>query len=79
MTNIPLQFLEDLQLLHKEFIWNGKWAKVKRSELTGNYEEGGIQDIDLPSKFKSLKMTWIWKFLDENNFYPWTAMAQKIL
>ena len=79
MKNIPPQFLDDLQLLHKEFIWDGKRPKVKHSTLIGNYEEGGFKDVDLPSKFKSLKIIWIRKFLDENNFHPWIAVAQEIL
>ena len=79
MKNIPPQFLNDLQVSHKEFIWDGKRPKVKHSTPTGNYEEGGFKDVDLPSKFKSLKIIWIRKFLDENNFHPWIAVAQEIL
>ena len=79
MKNIPSQFLDDLQALHKEFIWDSKRPKVKHSTLIGNYEEGGFKDVDLPSKFKSLKIIWIRKFLDENNFHPWIAVAQEIL
>ena len=79
MKSIPPQFLDDLQLLHKEFIWDGKQPKVKHSSLIGNYEEGGFKDVDLPSKFKSLKIIWIRKFSDENNFHPWIAVAQEIL
>ena len=79
MKNIPPQFLDDLQLLHIEFIWEGKRPKVKCSMLIGNYEEGGFKDVDLPSEFKSLKIIWIQKFLDKNNFHPWIAVAQEIL
>ena len=79
MKNIPPQFLDDLQVLHKEFIWDGKRPKVKHSTLIWNYEEGCFKDVDLPSKFKSLKIIWIRKFLDENNFHPWIAVAQEIL
>ena len=61
------------------FIWDGKRPKVKHSTLIGNYEQGGFKDVDLPSKFKSLKYIWIRKFLDENNFHPWIAVAQEIL
>ena len=79
MKNIPPQFLDDLQLLHKEFIWDGKRLKVKHSMLIRNYDERGLKGVDLPSKFKSLKIIWIRKILDENNFYPWIAVAQEIL
>ena len=56
MKNIPPQFLDNLQVLHKEFTWDGKRPKVKHSTLIGNYEEGGFKVVDLPSKFKSLKI-----------------------
>ena len=79
MKNIPRQFLDDLQVLHKEFIWDGKWPKVKHSMLIGNYKEGGFKDVDLPSKLKPLKTIWIPKFLDENNSHLWIAVAQEIL
>ena len=52
---------------------------MKHSTLTGNYEEGGFKDVDLPSKFKSLEIIWIRKLLDENNFHPWIALSQEIL
>ena len=52
---------------------------MKHSTLIENYEEGGFKDVDLPSKFKSLKIIWIRKFLDENNFHPWVAVAEEIL
>ena len=74
MKNIPPHFLDDLQVLRKEFIWDGKRPKVNYSTLIGNYEDTG-----LPSKFKSLKIIWIKKFLGENNFHPWIAVAQEIL
>ena len=76
MKNIPPQFLDDLQVLHEEFIWGGKRPKVKHSLLIWNYEEGDFKDVALPSKFKSLKIIWIRKFSDENNFHPWIPVAQ---
>ena len=52
---------------------------MTHSTLIESYEEGGFKDVNLPSKFKSLKIIWIRKFLDENNFHPWIAVAQEIL
>ena len=79
MKNIPPQFLDDLQVLRKEFIQDGKRLKGKHLTLIRNYEGGGFKDIDLPSKFKSLNILWIRKFLYENNFHSWIAVAQEIL
>ena len=58
----------------------GKRPKLKHlTTLIGNYDEGDFKDVDLPSKFKPLKIIWIRKFLDEINFHPWIAVAQEIL
>ena len=47
--------------------------------LISSYEKGGFKDIDLTSKFKSLKSIWIRKLLDETNFHPWHEVAKVIL
>ena len=78
MKNLPPQFLDDLQVLHKELKWDGKGPKVKHSTMIGNYEEG-VSEMLIFQKFKSLKTIWIRKFLDENNFRSWIAVTQEIL
>ena len=55
MKNPPPFVIEELQALHKDFIWGGRSPKIKHSTLIGSYEKGGFKDIDLTSKFKSLK------------------------
>ena len=79
MKNTPPFVIEELQALHKDFIWGGRRPKLKHSTLIGSYEKGGFKDIDLTSKFKSLKGIWIRKLLDETNFHPWQEVAKVIL
>ena len=40
MQHIPDNALNDLQNLHKEFIWGGERLKINHCTLTGGYEEG---------------------------------------
>ena len=35
MKHLPLEILDDLQSMHKDFIWDGKWAKIKHHTLLG--------------------------------------------
>ena len=56
MKNIPSQFLDDLQVLQEEFIWDGKRPNVKHSTLIGNYEDGGFKDVDIPSNSNHSKL-----------------------
>ena len=79
MKNTPPFVIKELQALHKDFIWGGRRPKIKHSTLIGSYEKGGFNDIDLTSKFKSLKGIWIRNLLGETNFHPWQEVAKVIL
>ena len=37
-----------------------------------SYEKGGFKDVDLESKFQSLRIIWFRKMLDKANSHPWT-------
>ena len=79
MKHLPHEILDDLQSMHKDFIWDGKRAKIKHCTLIRNYIDGGLKDVDLVSKFTSLKFILIRKMLDTKNFHPWVAVADNIL
>ena len=49
MTSPSPQFLDQLNLLKRNFIWVGKSAKMKHSTLIGSYAEGGYKDVDIES------------------------------
>ena len=53
MKNTPPFVKEELQALHRDFIWGGRRPKSEHSTLIGSHEKGGFKDIDLTSKFKS--------------------------
>ena len=79
MKHLPQEILDDLQSMHKDFIWDGKRVKIKHCILIGNYIDGKLKDVDLVSKFTSLKFIWIRKMPDTKNFHPWVAVADNIL
>ena len=39
MKHLPQEILDDL---HKDFIWDGKRAKIKHCTLIGDYTDGGL-------------------------------------
>ena len=45
------------------FLWNDKGDKIKRTVLINDYDKGGLRMIDLSLFNKSLKCTWIKKYL----------------
>ena len=70
MSSVPSTIINHLVKTHNDFIWDGKKPKIKHSTLIGNYEDGGLRDIDICSKIKALQLSWL-KRLHDNNFHPW--------
>ena len=73
MIDVSKQFIEQLNSLQKDFIWNGRCPKMKHSTLIADYVEGGYKDIDIKTKLLSLKVIWIKKLMDDN-FHAWKAI-----
>ena len=42
ISSISGCILDQLNSIHKEFIWDNKKAKIKHSTLIANYEQGGL-------------------------------------
>ena len=78
MISVQQKFCDTLKSLHREFIWNGKRAKIKHSSLIGEYRDGGLKDVDVDAKILSLKISWIRK-LKDSNFHPWKVLANHLL
>ena len=57
------------------FLRNSKGDKIKRTVLINDYENGGLKMVDLSSFNKSLKTTWIGKYLDTSNHGKWKEIV----
>ena len=69
MKNPPRQFIEALNEVQQDFVWNKSRSKIMYSSLIGNYEEGGYKDVDISTKITALKISWIRRLLD-SNYHP---------
>ena len=69
MIPVPQKFRDTLKSLNREFIWNGKKAKIKHSSLIEEYRDGGLKDVDIDGKILSLKISWV-RQLKDSNFHP---------
>ena len=78
LTNVPPDVLSTLAEIQKNFIWDGKKAKIKHSTLTNDYSKGGLKDIDITAKFEALHLSWLSRFYSENK-HPWTKILKAIL
>ena len=70
MSSVPPIIISHLDKIHKDFIWDGKKPKIKHSTLIGNYDDGGLRDVDIVSKIKALQLSWL-RRLHDKNFHPW--------
>ena len=55
-------------------LWNGKGDKTKRKVMIHEPGNGGLKMIDLCSFKKSLKTTWVKKYLDTTNNGKWKLL-----
>ena len=58
--------LNEINDLLYTFLWNDKGDKIKRKLMNNDFGAGGIKMVDISSFNKSLKTTWIKKYLDNN-------------
>ena len=57
------EFQKSLQIDLNRYIWSYKPSKVKHLALIGSTNEGGLSSIDVESKCKALRLTWIGRIL----------------
>ena len=62
MRNPPTHFLNLLNSIQKDFIWNKSQAKIKHCSIIADYKDGGYKDADISSKLSAMKMSWIKRF-----------------
>ena len=78
LSNVQNSILSQIEKLQKEFIWSGKNPKIKHSTLIADYEQGGLKDIDVKAKIKSLQLSWV-RRLYSQNFHPWKNIPLKLI
>ena len=74
ITILPNSTMTLLNKIHKEFIWNHTKVKIKEKTLISNFDQGGLKDVDIPSKITSLQCLWVKRLFDKN-FHEWKIIA----
>ena len=75
LTSVPTIIIEHLEEMQKDFLWDGKRAKISHKTLVGPYEEGGLKSVDIKSKIESLQLSWIKRLYDKND-HPWKKIPK---
>jgi hypothetical protein len=63
----PDSFLKELDTLVYTFIWCNKPDKVNRKTIIGDYSDGGLRMMHIPSIIRGIKVAWVKRLLDDNN------------
>ena len=59
MTLIPKHIIQKLIDIQEKFLWKNGKPKIKHSTLIADYKDGGLKVVDIDSKFRVLKLTWM--------------------
>ena len=66
IIKVPDTVFTEVKKLILDFIWEGKPAKIAYSTLIQGIEQGGLKLVDLETKVKSLRLTWIRRLCDKS-------------
>ena len=78
MSHVPDRIIEELKTIQSRFLWNSSTPKIKQSTLIGDYAEGGLKNVDINTKLKALKLTWV-RRLNDDNYHPWKVLLREYL
>ena len=59
--------IKEINVMFYNFLWHDKGDKIKRKVMINDYSEGGLKMVDIASSNRSLKATWIKRYLDKEN------------
>lgn len=76
VVHVPEQFITNVDKEIRNFVWNGKPAKVKTTTMIGNFENGGLKMPHFSTIVKSQKIMWIKRLCKETNS-NWQNIAWK--
>ena len=78
LTVIPNSLIEELQKIQKMFRWHSSRPKISHKILCNNFENVGLNYVDISSKIISLQCSWLRKLCDEN-FHEWKIIPSHLL
>ena len=77
ITDIPKQFIPEINKILFNFLWSGKREKIKRNIIIQDIMKGGLKMIDLNSIIDSLKLSWVKRLVlilvNRNIFHVFTC------
>ena len=73
LPSIPRYYVEKLEKLMENFIWNGQRPKIVLRKLQALVKNGGLGLVNLVQKDKALKITWLNELMHNENLVEFTS------
>ena len=67
-------YVKKLETMFFKFIWGKGKDRIKRSVIINDIEDGGLNAPHIMSFCRSLKLTWIKKLINDNDFSSWKML-----
>ena len=67
ISNAIINILEKIQ---RDFIWKNGKPKIRHETISRTYDNGGLKNVHIKSKIKSLQCSWVQKLYDDS-FHEW--------
>ncbi len=75
----PTNVVNDIEKTLFDFVWNGKRDKIKRATIIGDYNQGGLRMPSYKLLQKSLKLSWIKRYLNRDDTCIWYSLLNNKL
>ena len=66
MKEVLSSTIAQLEKIQKQFIWRNENSKLKHTTIYNEYEQGGLKNVDIFSKIKSLQCSWVERLYDDS-------------
>jgi hypothetical protein len=74
----PQEFIDKINSIAYDFVWQSKPEKVRRLTLISNYEDGGLKMLDIKSFLQAQKAMWVKRIVTADNA-SWKALPRLYL
>ena len=75
---IPNSIILELDQIKKHVTWKNGSPKIRQDTLCNEYENGGLKNVDITVKIKSLHCSWF-KQLYDNSAHDWKLIPLHII
>ena len=75
---IPDKILKNIEKILFSFIW-GKRDRIRRKVLYGPIKNGGLNMVDIKSKFEAVKASWLNQIIEDNGTSNWSFIPNALI